>query len=104
VVGGPCLVNQQRQVVYPVILTYAARIDHMREIIFCVGDNEIRMSNSVVAVPGFCHLSDWNPGRLLDCPERVFRSGQTDEALIEMVEPAAEYCRRVPRGVCGNED
>jgi hypothetical protein len=39
--------------VHPIILTYTARIDDVREIIFAVGENEIGVRHSVVAVGGF---------------------------------------------------
>jgi hypothetical protein len=37
----PSLLNQKRQVVYPIVLTYPARIDNVRKIIFGVRDNKI---------------------------------------------------------------
>jgi hypothetical protein len=37
----PSLLNQKGQVVYPIVLTYPARIDNVRQIIFGVRDNKI---------------------------------------------------------------
>ena len=37
----PSLLNQKRQVVYPIVLTYPARIDNVRQIIFGVCNNKI---------------------------------------------------------------
>ena len=52
----PGLLDQKRQVVHPILLTYTARINDVREIIFAVGENEIGVLHSVVAVgwPRFC--------------------------------------------------
>ena len=37
----PSLLNQKGQVVYPIVFTYPARIDNVRQIIFGVRDNKI---------------------------------------------------------------
>jgi hypothetical protein len=40
---GPCLLDQEGQVMNPVVLTDAAWINHMRQIVFGVCDDEIRV-------------------------------------------------------------
>jgi len=46
----PGLLNQKRQVVNPILLTYTARIDHVREVIFAVGEYKIGVRHGVVVV------------------------------------------------------
>ncbi len=41
----PSLLNQKGQVVYPIVLTYPARIDNMGQIVFGVRDNKIGVCN-----------------------------------------------------------
>jgi hypothetical protein len=46
------LVKQQRQVVCPVVLTYAAGINHMRQIVSRIREDKVGMCNPVVTVTG----------------------------------------------------
>jgi hypothetical protein len=50
----PSLLNQKRQVVYPIVFTNPARIDDMGQIVFCVRDNKIGVPNRIVAVAAQC--------------------------------------------------
>ncbi len=41
----PSLLNQKRQVVYPIVFAYSARIDNVGQIVFGVCDNKIGVRN-----------------------------------------------------------
>ena len=52
----PGLLNQKRQVVYPIVLAYAARINDMGQVIFGVRHNKIGVGNRIIAVVGLRFL------------------------------------------------
>ena len=45
----PSLFNQERQVVYPIVFTNAARIDEMRAIVFGICEHEIRVRDAITS-------------------------------------------------------
>src|ERR1700736_6058516 len=87
----PGLLDQKRQVVHPILLTYSARIDDVREIIFAVGENEISVCHSVVPV-GRSRLCGYGNARgpldRLDCP---FRPSEPDKTPVEQIQPASQH-------------
>src|ERR1700674_161676 len=89
----PGLLHQQGQVVHPILLTYSARIDDVREIIGAVGENEISVCHSVVPVgPPRLGGSGNARGPLdrLDCP---LRPSEPDKTPVEQIQPASQHRR-----------
>src|SRR5712664_3761267 len=81
----PSLLNQKRQVVYPIVFTNPARIDDMGQIVFGVCDNKIGVRNRIVAAAGRCFAGQRNPRGLLDRLESSFGSRETDKMSVEIV-------------------
>lgn len=100
----PSLLNQKRQVVYPIFFTYPARVDDMGQIVFCVRDNKIGVPNRIVAVAGPRFLRRRNARGRLDCFESSFGSSEADKMFIEIVEPPAQFHRGVPCGIGCNKN
>ena len=88
----------------PIVLTYPARIDNVREIIFAVSENEIGMRHCVVAVdlPRPCRQRDARGP--LDRLNGPFRSGEADKTRVEEIQPATQHNGRITRGIGGHED
>src|SRR5215470_3945607 len=100
----PSLLNQKRQIVYPIVFTNPARIDDMGQIVFCVRDNKIGVPNRIVAIAEPRFLGWRNARSLLDCFESSFGSREADKMFIEIVEPPAQFHRGVSCGIGGNKN
>ena len=53
----PSLLDQKGQVVYPIVFTYPAGINHMRQIVHGVRDNKVGVRNGIVAGNRSCSRS-----------------------------------------------
>lgn len=53
----PSLLDQKGQVVYPIVFTYPAGINHMRQIVPGVRDNKVGVRNGIVAGNRSCSRS-----------------------------------------------
>ena len=87
----PSLLNQKGQVVYPIVFTDPARIDHVGQIVFGVRENKIGVRNRIVAVTRPCFVGRRNPRSLLNRLESSFGSREADKMFIEIVEPPAQF-------------
>src|SRR3954451_18608234 len=103
-IGAPTLIDQEGQIVYPVVLTHAARIDHVGEIVLRVRHNEIGVCDSIIALARLSFLGGRNSDRFLNRAQSGFISRESDEPLVEIVEPAPEYLRGVSCRIGGNEN
>jgi hypothetical protein len=71
----------------------------MGEIVFGVGENKYRMADFVVPIgtDRFCGRRD--PGSPLGCLDGGLGAGQTDETLIEIIEPRAQHLSSIARRI-----
>ncbi|HTS30200.1 MAG TPA: hypothetical protein VMH81_30220 [Bryobacteraceae bacterium] len=89
---------------HPVILTDAAWIDDVREVVFGVSEHKVGVRHSVAASLQ-SRFSGWgNSCGPLDRRDGLFRSGEANESAGEEVQPAADCGRRITRGIGGHED
>jgi hypothetical protein len=100
----PSLLDQKRQVVYPIASTDPARIDHVGQIVFRVRENKIGVRNCIVhfGEPGFPGRR--SPRRLLGCFDGGFGSRQTNKAIVKLIEPAAQHRGNVTCGIGGHKN
>ena len=76
----------------------------MREVIFAVGEDEIGVRHSVVAVGRSRFCGRRNARGPLDRLDRPFRSGEADKTPVEEIQPASQHGRRITCGIGGHED
>ncbi len=99
----PGLFDKLGQILCPVLLTHAARIDHVGQIVFRVGENKISVSNSIVSGTAPCFSSRRYPRSLLGCLDGGLASCKADKALIKMIQPRADYFGGVSCRISGDE-
>jgi hypothetical protein len=89
---------------YPIVLAYPARIDHMAQIVLRVHENKICVRNSVVSVTRAGLPRRGHAGKPLNGLKHIFGSRKSYKTSIEIVEPSAQNDWGVPCGIRGYED
>lgn len=74
----------------PVLFTNAAGIDHVRQVVFRVCQNEIRVRDRVLCISGGRLTGQRNTRCPLNRLDGVFRPGETDETVVEQIQPPAQ--------------
>ncbi len=101
----PGFFREGGQVVDPIVQRHAYWIDQVREIVFRVGQHERGVAHFVGAVGAhgrfFCRREIRGDLRGVNCS---LAARQSDESLIEMIEPLAQDLRRVAIGIGGNKN
>jgi hypothetical protein len=103
--ASPPLLRQKRQVVVPILLFHADRVNDVGQIVGGVGEHPRGMIYGIAAVAqGSRFLRRIHIRGKLSRLDGSFAAGGTDKALVKVVEPCPQYLPGIAIGICGHED
>ena len=104
-VAVPRLARKIREIVDPVLLLYAHRVDHVRQIVLGVGQDKCRVADIISAVGANRRFRGGREIRRdLGRVDGGLASREADEALIEVIKPGAQSRWGVALWIGGDED
>lgn len=103
--ASPRLLRQKPQVVHPILLLNADRVNDVRQIVGGVGEHPRRVIYGLAAVAQASRsLRRIHTSRKLSGFDGRFAAAQTDKTLVEVVEPCPQYLPGIGIGICGHQD
>ncbi len=89
---------------FPIRGGHPARIDHMSQIIFGIGQYERRVTHFIVFVGVHRFAGRRDVCCTLSCRDGGFTTHQTDKPFIEMIQPSTQYSGAIPAGIGGDKN
>jgi hypothetical protein len=88
----------------PVLGGHAARVDHMRQIIFGIGEHKRRMIDSIIVSGMRRSAGRRDECRTLGSSDRGLTTCQADKTFIEIIQPDTKYGGFIPGRIGGDKN